>query len=180
VTVGRQAAALAIVAVAASVVGCGGKGDNRAAAPVAATTVETTRLTGSLGKQAYVRTLQQLGRRLGKSVDGLYPIDTGTRGSETSRRTIVKLQKTHVVLEDVLAKLMRIVPPPRVASDHRLLETGVRGIAADVEAVINDLRTGNLAASIGPSGLPSLPIITAATDAMEKKGFDVLARQRPG
>jgi hypothetical protein len=180
VTVGREAALLAIVVAAASLTGCGGNGGNRAETPAARTTAATTTPTGPLGKRAYVKKLQHLGRRLGKSVDGLYPIDTGTRGSETSRRTVEKLQKAHVVLEDVLAELMRIVPPSRVASAHHLLEAGVRGIAADVAAVIKDLRTGNLAASIGPSGLPSLPIITAATDAMEKKGFDVLARQRPG
>jgi hypothetical protein len=176
VTVGPRAALLAIVAAAASVTGCGGNGGNGAAAPAAATTAATTRPTGPLAKQVYVRRLQLLGRRLGKSVDGLYPIDTGTRGSKTSHQTIAKLEKAHAVLEDVLAELVQIVPPPRVASDQRLLEAGVRGVAANVEAVIKALREGNLAASIAPSGLPSLPIITAATDAMEKKGFDVLGR----
>jgi hypothetical protein len=118
--------------------------------------------------------MRQLGRELGKSVDGLYPIDSGRRGSNAERTMIAKLERTHAVVEEVLASLLRIVPPPRIETEHRRLERGVRGIAAEIEAVIRGLQTGDLASTITPSGLPSLSIITAATDGMERKGFDVL------
>jgi hypothetical protein len=166
----RLVALLALPAVVVAA-GCGGK----SAAPATTTAAKPVARTQHLGKKAYVTAMQQLGRRLGKTVEAVYPIDTGLAGSDTSRATIAKLQKGRTSVEAVLVQLQRIDPPAAVRADHRQIERGVRGMAAEMQAVIVALRAGDLAASMAPAALPSLRVVTSATDHLEHEGYDVLA-----
>jgi hypothetical protein len=149
-------------------------------APATTTTTVSAPRTQHLDKHAYVVRMQQLGRRLGTTIDGVYPIDTGTANSETSRATIAKLTTARVSVGDVLASLQQIVPPTAVRSDHRRIVRGVRGIAVEMQQVVVALRKGDIAASMEPASLQSLADVTGATDSMESKGYDVLGRGGTG
>ena len=170
----RRALALAPLLAVVAAAGCGG---STSSAPQTSTTSPAR--TQQLAKRAYVLRMQELGRRLGKEIQSVYPIDTGTAHSQISKQTMRKLQRARVVVQGLLAQLQTISPPAAVAADHREVERGVKGIDTEMYAVILALRDGDLAASIEPAALPSLQTVTNAIDRMEQKGYDVLAWAGP-
>jgi hypothetical protein len=174
-TVHRAAAALVLVAALA---GCGGgvrtSSPTTGAATTEATTATTT--TTALGKGAYVIKMRALGKTIGDEFNRLYPIDSGLRGSATERATVKRLQHGEAVFGQVLASVRGIRPPAPVAADQRRLERGLAGVAAELGQVIKALQEGNIAATIAPSRLSDISLVTSATSSMEKKGFDVLGK----
>lgn len=145
------------------------------------TTVPTTTTTAApadprlLAKAAYVREMRLLGRQIGTEVSTIYPIDTGVHGSGAALQTAKRIEHVHAVFEEVLTTLRSITPPAKVAADHRRLEAGVQGVAAELAQVINDLEAGDFEGVAVPSRLSDLSVIDTATSSMEKKGFDVLS-----
>jgi len=145
------------------------------------TSTKQTNPPTRLGKLAYERVMQKLGNELGRSVQGLYPIASGPAGSATEKATVVELQKARGVVSNVLAQLTAIIPPPKVAPQHAMLERGARELSAQISALINDTQTGNLAAfAEGSSFSNSLQVITNAVDAMQVRGYDILGKQGRG
>lgn len=176
----RRATGLAALASASALVaGCGG-GTHSAATTAttrsATTTTATTVTPVRVSKTAYVARMRSLGKTLGTEMDRLYPISTGTRGSALEKATIKRLERAQGVVLHVLASVRGLQPPQSIAADQRRLEQGLAGVASELGQVVSDLRRGDIRATQTPSRLPDLTLITSATTAMEKKGYDVLGR----
>jgi hypothetical protein len=169
----RAAAALTIVAALA---GCGG-GSHTPSTTTEATTTKAAAApttTTVLAKTAYVAKMRALGKTIGVEFNRIYPIDSGLRGSATEKATVKRLQHGEAVFGQVLATVRGIRPPAPVAADQRLLEQGLAGVTAELGQVIKALQEGNIAATLAPSRLPDISLVTSATATMAKKGFDVL------
>jgi hypothetical protein len=163
---------LLLVGVTVALAGCGGNGGNGAPARTTAAPVEKP---VQLGKTAYEKTMRRIGNELGKSIDGLYPLSSGPRGSDTAKETVVKLEKARAVITGVSAQLAHIVPPPAIASEHKRLEAGVRELTAQIDKLIESDKAGDVGAFVAGSNFSSLQIIESAADAMKVKGYDILA-----
>lgn len=173
----RSASAAAALLAVLALAGCGGSGGSGGTLKHAQTPAAKAPVARQhLAKQAYVERMQQLGHRLGLIVEGIYPIDTGTAHSQTSKDTIAKLRKARVKVDAVLADLQRIDPPAPVLRAHRQIERGVRGMEIEMQQVVAALEKGDLPAAMEPSAMLSLRTVVAATDSMERAGYDVLAR----
>jgi hypothetical protein len=171
-TIASTAAALAVLTVLS---GCGGAGHTSSTTTAATTTAAAAPTTTTvLHKDAYVAKMQGLGKTMGDEFNRIYPIDSGLRGSATEKATVKRLEHGEAVFGQVLATVRGIRPPAPVAADQRRLEQGLAGVVAELSQVIKALQEGNLAATLAPSRLPDLSLVTSATANMEKKGFDVL------
>jgi hypothetical protein len=152
---------------------CGG-GSGTAQQPSRTVTVPATR-TLKLGKTAYERKMRKLGDRLGKTIDGLYPLSSGSKGSDTAKRTAVKLQNAQAVISDVYAQLKKIVPPGPIAKQQRELEAGVRVLINQLGEMVKDAQTGAIAAFVAGSNFTSsLQMINAAAAEMTAQGYDII------
>jgi hypothetical protein len=171
-TIAHAAAALTVLTVLS---GCGGGGHTPSTTTAATTTaIAAPTTTTVLHKDAYVAKMRTLGKTMGDEFNRIYPIDSGLRGSATEKATVKRLEHGEAVFGQVLATVRGIRPPAPVAADQRRLEQGLAGVVADLGQVIKALQAGNIAATIEPSRLPGISLVTSATASMEKKGFDVL------
>jgi hypothetical protein len=172
----RLPLALGVAGLVATLAACGGGSHPPASAtktrPAPATTVP--RAPANVSKAVYVVRMRRLGATLGAEVNRVYPISTGTPGSALEAQTERNLEHARVVFEHVLAGVQSMRPPHAVAVDHRRLERGLVEVAAELQQVIDDLRGGKFQASIAPSRLSALNVISAATSSMQRKGFDVV------
>ena len=174
------AAALAVGAVAIGATGCGGGGGGSSASQTTTTTPAATAPTGQkvkLDKKAYEQKMRQLGNQLGKSVNSLYPLSSGTKGSPTAKATVVKLQKAQTVVSGVLAQLRQIVPPAAIAKQHRQLENGVSTLVTQLRQMIKNTETGDVADFVAGSNFTApLQMINAAADAMNNAGYNIIGK----
>jgi hypothetical protein len=175
------AAALAAVALAIGATGCGGGGGNSSSSQTTTTTTPAvTAPTGQkvkLNKKAYERKMRVLGNQLGKSVNSLYPLSSGTKGSPTAKATVVKLQKAQTVVSGVLAQLRQIVPPAAIAKQHRQLENGVSTLVTQLGQMITNTETGDVADFVAGSNFTApLQMINAAADAMNNAGYNIVGK----
>ena len=161
--------------------GCGGSGtSSTTTSSVSTTTVSTTPTSTSTtivttpAAKRYDAAMRRLGNSLGRAVDGLYPLDTGTPGSAQSKHTITKLEEAQATVESVDRSLASIEPPAAVVSQHRALRKAVARVGVQLGKLAASLRTGDTQTFNRLSQLPALAGVTAATDAIEKKGYDVL------
>ncbi|HEV2591240.1 MAG TPA: hypothetical protein VGU02_05040 [Gaiellaceae bacterium] len=168
----RVPLALGVAALVAALAACG-NGSRRSASATAPTTT-VTRAPAIVSKAVYVARMRKLGATLGTEVNDVYPISTGAQGSALEKETEQKLERARVMFERVLAGVRSMQPPRAVAGDHRRLERGLAAIGAELQQVVADLRAGNLQASLEPSRLAGLNLVTAATANMQRKGYDVL------
>jgi hypothetical protein len=160
-----------VAAVAFAVAGCGGTRD----ASPAQTNATTATTTLRLGKTAYERRMRTLGSRLSRTINNLYPLASGSKGSDTAKQTALKLEKAQVVISDVYATMQATVPPRAVAKQHRDLEVGVRMMINQLGGLIDDARTGAIGAFIRNSYFTdSLQAINSAATAMTTRGYDVV------
>lgn len=118
--------------------------------------------------------MHSLGNRLGAAADGLYPLDSGTRGSAVTRAAIAKLLRARATVIDVAAQLATIRPPAAVASDHRRLRTAVLRLSAQIGLLVKSLRIGDTDTFNSLSQLPALRGVISATDLMKRKGYDIV------
>jgi hypothetical protein len=166
-----MAAALAAGALALVAAGCGGGGGSTSSQNATAPTGQKVRLS----KTAYEQKMRTLRNQLGQSIDDLYPLSTGTKGSATANATVVKLQKARIVASGVLAQLEQIVPPAAIAKQHRQLENGVSTLVTQLGQMIKNTETGDVAGFVGGSNLTApLQMINAAAHAMNSAGYDVI------
>jgi hypothetical protein len=150
--------------------GCGGSRH------AATTTVvpPTAKATEHLAKPAYVARLRALGNRVGRAVDGLYPLDSGPPKSAFAATTIAKLERARAVVVTADRSLQQIVPPAAAASGHRQLVAAVGKLDVQIERLANSLRTGDTTTFDELDQLPALRALNAATNALAKRGFDVV------
>ena len=170
------AVAFAAAAVAIGATGCGGGGSSSTQSTTSVTTVPPAAKV-QLGKKAYERKMQVLGSQLGKSINGLYPLSSGSKGSETAKQTVIKLQKAQTVINGVLAQLTQIVPPHAVAKQHRQLVSGVRTLSDQLGAMITNTETGDIADFVAGSNFTApLQAINAAASAMTNLGYNIIGK----
>jgi hypothetical protein len=170
-----------VVASALALAGCGGgRGGQASTTTAPATTTAPTTSNAVLPTlttaeaQRYDQAMLSLGTKLGKAVDGLYPLDTGTPGSAEEKQAIAKLVRAHIVVSSVEKSLGRIQPPSAVAAEHRALRKDAHAVARQIAELATSLRTGDTDTFSALSQLPALARVTAETDAIRKKGYDVL------
>lgn len=176
----RLAAAPFAVSALLAAAGCGG-GGKASAPPPASTTVATsapttTGASKTVPQSDYVKTMQALGQRIGTVVSTVYPIDTGTRGSKLQAQTLKRLRHAHAVFASVLAQVRTLKAPAKIASEQRTLVRGLTGVTDDLAELVHAIERGDLRATMTPSRLTALTLITSATTKMESKGFDVLGK----
>jgi hypothetical protein len=165
----------AVVVLAIALAGCGGSGSKKAGPPALDKTTTTTAHTLAPGAPAYLARMHTLGNRLGAATDGLYPLDSGTPGSALSRATTAKLLRARAVLNAVAADLATIHPPLVVAPDHRRLRGAVLEVSTQIGLLVKSLRSGDTATFNSLAQLPALRLVIADTDAMKRKGYDIVA-----
>jgi hypothetical protein len=174
------AAALAVGALAIGAAGCGGGSSSPSPSPTTTTTPAVTAPTGQkvkLDKKAYEKKMRTLGNQLGKSINGLYPLSSGTKGSATAKATVVKLQKAQTVISGVLVQLKQIVPPAAIAKQHRQLENGVSTLVTQLRQMITNTETGDVADFVAGSNFTApLQMINAAADAMNNAGYNIIGK----
>ncbi len=143
-------------------------------------TASTTVAAGSmvhLTKAAYERKMRLLGNMLGESVEGLYPLSSGTKGSDIAKKTILKLQKTEGVAKTVLQQMQHIAPPTPVTKEQSDLEGGVSLLINQLDVMISSAQTGDVATFIQGSNFgSSLRAINTAANAMTDVGYNILGK----
>lgn len=149
-------------------------GSGKRAATVATTPAASLPTLSTAEALRYDKAMLRLGAKLGKTVDGLYPLDTGTPGSTDEKQTIAKLDRAHRAVSSVERSLGQIEPPAAIAAEHRTLRKNVHAVARQIAALATSLRTGDTDAFNALSQLPALAGVTAETDAIRQKGYDVL------
>jgi hypothetical protein len=176
-------AALAAGALAVGAAGCGGGSSSSSSTQPTTTPTTTTPVTVlagpkvALGKKAYERKMRVLGNQVGKSINGLYPLSSGTKGSSTAKQTVVKLQKAQTVVRGVLVQLKQIAPPAAIAKQHRQLENGVSTLVDQLGRMITDTEAGNVADFVAGSNFTTpLQMINAAADAMNHRGYNIIGK----
>ena len=83
-------------------------------------------------------------------------------------------KRAHVVVSSVEKSLGRIQPPSAVAAEHRALRKDVHAVARQIAELATSLRTGDTETFNAHSQLPALAGVTAETDAIRQKGYDIL------
>jgi hypothetical protein len=171
-----RVAAIGLLAIA--VAGCGASGSKRVATPAVSTTtgVVTARAPAA---PAYVARMHTLGNRLGAATDGLYPLDSGTPGSTVSRTSTAKLLRARAVVNTVAADLGTIRPPAAVAPDHRRLRAAVLQVSAQLGLLVRSLRSGDTDTFNSLAQLPALRLVLADTDAIKRRGYDIVGTSTP-
>lgn len=152
--------------------GCGGS--EKAAVPATTTATVATTTAAAPQLSPYVRKMRALGGTLGKTIDRLYPIDSGTAGSDVSRASAAKVDRARKVVQGVEAQLSTMKPPAKIAADHRHLEAAVAALAAQMAKLSTALRSGDADTFNGLSQLPAVRGVSSATDAMVRAGYDVV------
>ena len=152
--------------------GCGGS--QKAALPATTTATVATTTAPAAQVTPYVRRMRALGGTLGKTIDRLYPIDSGTAGSAVSRASAARVDRARKVVAGVQAQLATMKPPAKIAADHRHLQAAVAALAAQMAKLSAALRSGDTDTFNGLSQLPAVRGVSAATDAMVRAGYDVV------
>jgi len=164
-------AAATLAVLGATLAGCGGgtSVNHDSAAPTA--TIPHKRV--ALDKAAYERTMRRLGTQLIGSVDSLFPLTEAQPGTDVSKATLAKLERTRTVVTSVMATAAGIVPPPPIRAAHRQLLQGVSDLGREIDNLIQAEEKG----PSKPFGLytqfNSLRTIAKATSAIEKKGYKI-------
>jgi hypothetical protein len=157
---------------AVTLAGCGG-GGGKTVQQSQTPTVTTPPKTVALGKQAYNRTMTRLGRQLAASVERLFPLVEGQPGSDISKESVAKLERTRAVVTNVMTRVAGIAPPTPVRAEHKRLLNGLSALGAELDKLIEVEEKG----ASNPFGtyarFASLRTIAKARAAIEKKGYTI-------
>jgi hypothetical protein len=127
----------------------------------------------ALDKAAYERTMRRLGAQLIGSVEALFPLTEAQPGTDVSKQTLAKLERTRTVVTSVMARAAGILPPPPIRAEHRRLLQGISALGRELDNLIQAEEKG----PSQPFGLyarfNSLRAIAKATTAIEKKGYKI-------
>lgn len=156
--------------------GCAACGGHAAKPPVAAAAKTRTGVTTRTPRQpvSYAAALRALGKEFGAAVDGLYPLDSGTKGSVVARSTTAKLRDAAGVVANVESRLAVLRPPRRVAVQQRTLTQSLERLHAQIEQLATATANGDTRTFDQLSQLPQLRAVSNAAAAMKKRGYDVL------
>ena len=177
------AALAAVTAMALLVAGCGSKSSTPSTSATGSTSSATTTTVRPpapakpvrLAKHTYELRMQAIGRRIGRSLNNLYPLSSGTKGSDAAAHTIAMLERTEALVGSLLAQLKQIIPPGRVAAQHRQLEAGLRQLMTQLTQEANFARTGNVGRFVAGSNFTSsLATIDAAANEMTNRGYNII------
>ena len=168
----RVIAAMVVITLAScALAGCGGRG--KTAHESSAPTVTISHKPVVLNKQAYNRTMKRLGRQLGGSVERLFPLVEAQPGTDVSKESVAKLERTRAVVTHVMVKVANIVPPAAIRAEHQRLVKGISALGVELDKLIQVEEKG----TSRPWGLyarfESLRAIAKATAAIEKKGYAI-------
>jgi hypothetical protein len=156
---------------ALTLAGCGGGGQT--ADQSSSPTVTTPHETVALGKVAYERTMKRLGNQLVGSVEGMFPLVGSQQGTDVSKETLAKLEKTRAVVTTVTARIAEIAPPAPVRVEHDRLLRGVSALGRELDRLIEVQEKGMVKEFGKYAHLSSLMTIAKATKAIEKKGYAI-------
>ena len=165
------AAALAVLVVALS--GCGGSGSKSAQTATTGPAVTTSKNAVSLDKQAYDRTMAQLGRQLAGSVESLFPLVEAQPGTAASKASLVKLERTRAVVSKVMTRVANIAPPAAIRTEHLQLLQGISALGGELDQLINVEEKGASKPFGQYARFLSLRTIDNARKAIEKKGYTI-------
>ena len=158
----------------AVVLGCAACGGH-ATPPVAAPTTPTTVTTRTPRQPAsYAAALRALGTDFGAAVDGLYPLDSGPKGSAVAESTTAQLRDAAGVVAKVERRLEALQPPKRVAVQQRTLVQNLERLHAQIEQLATATADGDARTFDRLSQLPQLRAVSNAAAAMKKRGYAVL------
>lgn len=169
---GAKQPVLAAIAAAVllSAAGCGGGGGSKGSSTAASATQPAPTTTAAaparLGKAAYVKRMQAIGRSLSQALNS---VSTAT----TPASAATGLARAQTQLRAAADKIHSILPPPGIKSEHAQLERGVRDFANELGPVITKLRAGTLAALSTIGTLKGAGEIAAAATAIANKGYKI-------
>jgi len=169
-TNGVKSACLLGAVLALTAAGCGG---GKATAQQPTTTATTTSQKVSLGKAAYDRTMKQLGTQLVGSVEGLFPLVEAQPGSDASKASLVKLEKTRSVVTRVMTKVAGIAPPAPIRAEHQRLLQGIASLGGELDMLIQVEQEGTTKPFGTFARFDSLRTIAKARSAIVKKGYAI-------
>jgi hypothetical protein len=174
------ALAAALPALALTLGGCGGGGGTSvepAATTTIATATTTTRAAAAastrLGKDAYDRRMQRLGRKLAVSVDKMFPLVEAQPGTDVSRESVAKLQRTRAVVTSVATDLSAITPPTPIRAAHQHLLNGLTVFGGELDELIRVLQEGTSKPFGEYAKFDGLRAIARATKEIERKGYAI-------
>ena len=160
---------LAAAVLAVTLAGCGGKQVQQPPAP----TVTIPHKTVHLGRQAYKRTMTQLGRQLSHTVERLFPLAEALPGSDVNKEAVAKLMTARAVVADVMARVAGIAPPAPIRAEHQRLLDGISALGGELDKLIQVEEKG----ASNPFGtytrFASLRAIAKARAAIMKKGYGI-------
>jgi hypothetical protein len=174
------ALAAALPALALALGGCGGGGSS--AEPAATATVATPATTAraaataaqtTLGKAAYDRRMQRLGQRLAVSVDRMFPLVEAQPGTDVSRQSVAKLERTRAVVTSVATDLASITPPSPIRAAHQHLLNGLTVFGGELDELIRVLQEGTSKPFGEYAKFDGLRAIARATKEIERKGYEI-------
>jgi hypothetical protein len=126
-----------------------------------------------LGKAAYEKTMRGLGARLTISLQNLFPLDSGPRGSEANEESLAKLRRTRAVAGEVAARLTLIRPPRAVRTEHDKLVRGIAELETELDRLLTGIQKGSPNSFASLMRFRSTRVIASATTAIRNKGYAI-------
>jgi hypothetical protein len=165
----RMPTAVVVLLVAVGLLaGCGGGKSTTTTAP------STTHYpTVTLGKAAYVVTMRRLGVRLGRAVQNLFPLVEARPGTDVSKASVAKIERTRAVVVDVQAHIAAISPPAPILAAHRQLANGVLAFRDELDTLVHVLQVGTSKPFGYYTQFGALRTIAKARDEIEKSGYKI-------
>ena len=117
--------------------------------------------------------MQRVGIRLTSSVHSLFPLDEGPRGSQATEDSIAKLNQTHAVAAQIVARLSEITPPAPIRAEHNQLIQGISQLEDELDSLITSLEQGSTTPVTSLGRFPSMRVIGRVTAAISKKGYAI-------
>jgi len=164
-------AALVVALLAVTLAGCGGAKTVQKSPPPTATT--TPQKPVALGRDAYDRTMKQLGTQLVGSIERLFPLVEAKPGSEVSKESVAKLQRARAVVTDVMGRVAGIAPPAPIRAEHQRLLEGIASLGRQLDKLIEVEENGAPAPFGTYARLDSLRTIAKARLEIVKKGYAI-------
>jgi hypothetical protein len=172
-----------VAACVLALAGCGGSGHPAATTtsqPGGAGATTTSAQTAPaqlhrvvLGKAAYEKAMQRLGRSLSVSLENMFPLADDGPGSAETTAALVKVRATRATIAHIGVTLQAIVPPKPVRADHARLISAVGDLRGELDTLISVLQTGGSKRLGAYTEFKALSEIALASTAIEKKGYAI-------
>ncbi len=117
--------------------------------------------------------MRQLGQQLGTSINHLFPLVEAQPGTDVSKATVAKLERTRAVVSSVTARLAAITAPPAVRDAHRRLLRGLTSFSGELDRLISVLEHGTSKPFGVYTQFRSLRTIAKARDDIEARGYAI-------